>query len=372
MAEDVLNPSLYRRLAARFGTVRVANRGEAMVFHAVPRPPGGGRPGVRVTHAGEYYRVCCPYCGDTRHRLYVNHCFGRADPFGRPMLFLAICYNENCLSRRENFLDFLEELDAASLAEARLRPGRAVTPDGRPPEVAPPGPLTPLDRLEADHPACVYLRSRGFDPAELARRYGVAYCAESRYGYARGRLIIPVRHGGRLVGWQARYVGELDWKGPDRRRLPPKYFSAPGSHFKSRVIFNWDRMKRYRTGVLVEGPTDVFRFGPMAGCVFGNTVSAAQRRLFATVFARPGRSGILLFDPEEYDSPAVRDALAFFRARMPGRFCAVRLPDGTDPGGLDRRFLRDYVRAQAAEQGVLVVYRRRKPRRRPREGGRAS
>ncbi len=117
-------------------------------------------------------------------------------------------------------------------------------------------------------------------------------------------------------------------------------------------------MKKWQTGILLEGPTDRWRFGDMAGCIFGNTVTQTQRRKVASVFRKNGRSLVLLLDPEEYGKRGVEDALAYFETRLPGRVCAVKLPTGTDPGKLDRAFMHAYVKEQAAKKGVEVVYKK--------------
>lgn len=353
---DVLNPTLYRRLARAFGEVRVASAGEAMIS----REAFGlyKQPDLIIEHTGEYYRINCPFCSDTRFRFYVNHRFAQIDGFGRRLLFLAVCYNEGCLRSRDNFKDFLARLDDAALSRARVLPGKVVPEEAR--EVLPPGPTVPVDKLPPTHPARAYLVHRGFDPVTLVRDFGVSLCTASRYSLAVGRIIAPIVEGGKLKGWQARYVGELPWKDPEKKKgLPPKYFSCPDSHFRSRCLYNFEKMKEWHTGVVCEGPTDVWRFGSMAGCVFGNSMAVVQRKRFTAVFRK--RSGVLLFDPEEHESRSTRDCVEFFRAAMPGRFCAVKLPDKTDPGSLDRDFLKRYVKERAAAQGVVVKYRKVTP-----------
>lgn len=348
----VLNGALYRRLSRRFGHVKVSGAGEAMVARAVRNM--ADEPELYIEHAGEYYQVCCPYCNDTRYRLYVNHRFGQMDAHKRRLYFLAICYNEGCLSNRDNYVDFLDQLDAADLSEAKLLPGKVVPEEAR--EVLPPGPTIPINRLRANHPGRVYMEGRGFDCDELADKFGVGWCTSSRYTLARNRLIFPVVDHGKLKGWQARYPGELDWKGPKKKELPPKYFSCPDSHFRSKCILNLDRMSRWHTGVLVEGPTDAVRFGAMSGCIFGNSVTQVQRKKFIAVFRK--RAGVLLLDPEEYGSKSTRMTVeAMNDEGMGGRFCAVKLPDGTDPGSLDRSFLKPYVKQEAAAKGVKVFYK---------------
>lgn len=349
---NVLNPLLYRRLRHHFGPIKVHNQNEAMVCTSVKNI--NDEPNLLIAHSGEYYQVCCPYCHDTRHRLYVNHRFGQLDAFGRRLLFLAICYNEGCLSTKTNFIDFLERLDEEEIGNAKVLKGKIVPETAR--EVLPPGPTIPLGRLRQNHPARVYVQSRGFDPDEMSEKFQAAYCTSSKYSLARNRIIIPVYELGKLKGWQARYIGELDWKGPNKKGLPPKYFSCPGSHFRSKCVYNLERMSQWETGIVVEGPTDCWRFGAMSGCIFGNTMTDVQKKKFLAAFK--DRTGVLLLDPEEFESKHTKATLEFFRKHMPGRFCAVRLPDLTDPGMLARDFLKQYVKEDAGSQGVKVTYRK--------------
>lgn len=352
-----LNPQLYRRLQHLFGRVKrpFPHAGEAFIGKA-----GVGvddEPLLHVEHWGETYPVCCPFCNDTRYRLYVCHMYGKRDLHGRRMNFLVICFNEGCLAKYENRQELFERLQEADdfLEEAQVAHGIVVPEEAR--EVEWPGPCQRLDTLRPTHPARNYLCARGFDPDLLGRKYTVSYCHESHFFLAKNRIIIPIFDGAKLKGWQARYIGELPWKDPDKKRdLPPKYFSCPGAQFRSRCIYNWDRVKQWETGIIVEGPMDVWRFGAMAGGIFGNTMTTVQRRRFAAAFRY--RSGVLLLDPEEYDSAPTRKLLEYMQTKLQGRFCAVKLPVGTDPGSLGRDFLREFVREQATEQGVTVTYRK--------------
>lgn len=349
-----LNPGLFARLKRQFGSVKISNQGQKM-----PTPSGTlsaeGTPRLNIIQSGEYYQVSCPYCTDTRHRLYINHMYGKEDIWGRTMTFLAVCYNENCLSSYENRRDFVDTLraDGFDLTNALIEEGKTVNQAS---VVSWPGDCTRLDRLPADHVARTYLLSRGFDPDLMCKLHGVCFCTDSRYFLVRNRIVIPIFEGDKLKGWQARYVGELAWKGPNKKEgLPPKYFSCPESKFRSMCIYNWDRMKQWTTGVVLEGPTDVWRFGSMSGCIFGNTVTMYQKSKLLGIFKQ--RSLVLCLDPEEYESRSTQDTISYFHLNMQNRFCAVRLPKGLDPGSMDRDFLKGYVKDEAAAQGVNVVYK---------------
>lgn len=361
----VLNPLLYARLDRAMGPVRISNAGEAMiavegesVFVRDSDRATEFRPRLEILHDGEYYLVNCPYCRDTRQRLYVNHMYGKNSNGGRRMRFLAICFNEACMKKEEVRDDFITRLSVTDemLEQAPVVRGRVVT--GEVAEARMPGPCRLLSELDDRHPARVYVRARRFDPDRLARAYGVSYCEDSIHWLARGRLVVPIRWDGRLVGWQTRHIGELPWKGGGRSSyLPPKYWTMPNMP-RSTILPNLENAMLFRTGVIVEGWFDVFGFGPMAVPVLGCSLSDRQIRLFATAFGRPGRSGVFLLDPEEIDKPTTQRIIRILRHRLSGQLAVVRLPAGTDPGKLDRAFLRNYVREQAEDQDVQVSWER--------------
>ncbi len=113
-----LNPSLFRALQ-QFGEVRLTDPGVAMTALYVPTTDG--RAQLKVSNPGEYLRVNCPYCGDTKFRLWVNHRWGVYDQrTGTCNRWLAICYNEGCLANDDNREDFIE-LTTWYHREARAR-----------------------------------------------------------------------------------------------------------------------------------------------------------------------------------------------------------------------------------------------------------
>src|SRR5262245_43966672 len=95
-----LNPQLYEALSRAFGPVLVAHDGARM--EAAYLPDCTGALIKRAISPGEYYRVNCFACGDTRHRLWVNHMWGVRDPrTGTRHRWAAKCFNEDCLRRKE-------------------------------------------------------------------------------------------------------------------------------------------------------------------------------------------------------------------------------------------------------------------------------
>lgn len=364
---DLLNQTLYGRLRRAFaesGGVKIASEGESMIYTKQKdiSKPAEMREGKLVEkyiydfdQGGEYYRVNCPYCYDTRHRLYVSHMWGCRDRDGHPMLFLAVCYNEDCLADYANRRAFMQRVRfGPSLMDARIAPGVILTEEQRTFEW--PGPVTRLDQLPDDHDAVVYVRGRGFDPGVLGRFYGAAYCRNSVHFHACKRIIIPVYSEGVLKGWQARYVGELAWKNKDKvDRLPPKYYTCPRMK-RSKLIGNWDNAKRYKTVVLTEGWFDVFATGPWTGCIFGNFTSTLQRQMLIDSAKATGQAIVFMLDPEEFESESSVVAMEELGRELPGQFAPVKLPKGTDPGALGRDFLLEYIEAEARKLGVTAAF----------------
>ena len=371
--EGVLAPVLYGRLREVFGVVKVHCAGEAMVDSGFYTDPCTGKVRMEISHNGEYYAVSCPFCRDTRFRLNVNHRYGQYDAaHGRRLKFLAVCYNEGCLSKDDNADELWAMIEAGDrLRGNTVRIGRTV--DWGSMRVSPPGPLVRVDRLPASHEAHRYLVGRGYDPALVGPAYGVSYCHTSQYSLAARRIVVPCFYQGKLKGWQARYVGELKWKqrDDDPHKLPPKWYSCPGMK-KSKLVGNVEEAAKYRTLVVVEGPFDVLGFGPMAGYTFGSSLSEEQAGLVASAAA--GRPVVLLWDPDtqkpkkgsDSDEPVYRHAEERLRAAMKirddekhKRLAVVWLPDGFDPGKLPRAQMRQFVADEARAQGVHVDWRKR-------------
>jgi len=307
---------------------------------------------------GEYYRVSCPFCTDTRHRLYINHMYGKIDCYGRRSSYLARCFNETlCMMKEENAYNLYQKIMSPSLGleDAKIKPGKVVSAKKR---VFPmPGPCTRLDRLDLHHEAVQYVLDRQFDPRHLGNYYKFAYCHDSIYYLASKRIIIPIFNKGLLRGWQSRYIGELPWKDKDLRKdLQPKYFNAPGMD-KTSFVQNMDRAKLWHTGVGVEGWFDVVSVGPMAMPAMGDSWSPTQQKIIVRTF-RDG-AFINLFDPEALEEEGVQKVSRNLKRALGKHYAEVKLPAGKDPGSLDRSFLREFIKEEAASQGVKVKWRKK-------------
>jgi hypothetical protein len=343
-----LNPGLFWRLQRCFGNVRVENAGD----------PGHGSTGIDpVTlrprsrgRGGEEYIVACPFCADQRGHLYINHRYGLRDSeTGSDNTGLAHCFRRDCLSdpeHRRELADRVFSLVAHDFgSEVRLAPSSGnETFVRRSTAIGPPGELVALTDLPEDHRARQYLTGRGFDLAELGRLCGVAYCVEPCcYREMATRLYIPIRMGGRLVGWQGRYAGELDWGAAGK----PKYYNAPGMR-KGQLLYNYDQALRQPLVVVVEGVTDVWKVGPAGVALFGKSASPEQARLLAAGWH--GKPVVVLLDADATEeAEKVRQQVT---ALHPEQVIVVTLPEGMDPGSCPRDVLWRFVRAEAARQGA--------------------
>lgn len=352
-----LNRALYRRCKATFKHVQIKNVGEKQL-RSVSVDLRTGAPRSVISHPGEYYAVCCPFCTDMRFRCYINHMYGQDDARGRPQTHLATCFNGGCPLASHTPLAY-QQLEQILLGHTLISLRRAVITEGKEVDIDKfrmtwPGAVTRVDKLPATHSAVVYLAGRGFDVETIGRFYNVQWCSDSDRYICQDRLIIPIYHKQKMVGWQARAAYDTNWK---TSRLP-KYYTAPGTP-KSQILYNFGNAIQYQVGIIVEGVTDVWKVGPQAVCTLGSTMSMQQQSLFRKGFQ--DYAGVLLYDPDVKEQTA-SNASAFaadFNSSLKSGFCVVQLPDGTDPGMLDRDFLRGYIEQQAAESGVLVSWARR-------------
>lgn len=351
---QVLNGMLYEMLRCTFqNQVRIRNQGEKMIAHYRKYH---GEMILDVEHPGEYYVVCCPFCGDTRFRLNINHRWGKPDEQGRTNLWLAICFNEQCLvsgnhERRVELLDMVTDHEGDRLAEATIQPGEEINLDDLVADW--PGPSTRVDRLPPEHKAYQYLLNRGFPPERVGPFWNVRYCHQSVHYLARDRIVVPIYSGKVMKGWQCRYIGEI----PKGQKWPPKYYTCPAMP-RHMLLYNLANARQYRTGVIVEGVTDVWSGGPPFMCTLGATMNVQQRKLFVRAFK--DQAGVLCFDPEEFEKETVQRLVRDIRkVQFKRGFACVKLPEGSDPGSLDRRLLREYIYREAKKEGVRVSWKKR-------------
>jgi hypothetical protein len=367
-----LCPGLYELLRRAFGDVLIANEGEEVVIGGRRWNANYGRAEWDIVQSGEYYRVNCPYCGDGRKRLWFHYCYGQLDDEdgGRIINWMVNCYNEGCLSghdRRavENRQDLEIRLFSAEMSTVERSRLLATQPGNRSDneplvEVILPGRVTRLDELPSSHEAVRYIEDRGYDAGKLGRKYGLCYCRKAfEFSQVQGRLIIPIEMDGQLVGWQARYVGELNWSACGVR----KYYNLPGMK-KRKMLYNWDRASQGRIIVVVEGVTGVWTVGDPTVALLGKSITAYQMNRLAHLTLRDDkpRCLVLMLDPDadqDYKERRRLD-LAFTNLmnsynKTGGAAVRVHLPKGKDPGNFDHETIWDMIYAAGDDVGVDIA-----------------
>jgi hypothetical protein len=348
-----LNPKLYRILKQRFGKVVISNEGQRMVVRNFPDPTDMKKTQERIIDSGEYYCVNCPFCNDTRHRLYVNYRWNTYDADGRVYgRKLIHCFNEEC-----DMYHFQDQLQAYIARRPKMSRSLKDVDIYREPmwkDVGLPGLCVPLDQLPPESQALTYLRGRNFDPAELSKIWNVHYCLscdEDEYGFVpgtkalsrmvRGRIIFPIHWNDMTVGWQARAVGDAH----------VKYYTMPGLH-RNYMLYNGDRARKYDFGVVVEGVLDAIRVGPQAVALFGNTMSGRQRELILSYWGSGGMC--IMLDPDAVKQTERISKMIDPRSFRWGSF-VMPLPPGKDPGDMDREVLWEMIVNYARTRSIRLT-----------------
>lgn len=349
-----LNQQLYELLNNEFNPDRrsppkIYHPGERMVCTTIINPVNN-REELSIAAAGEEYAVNCPFCGDTKRRLVINHRWGFDDPKTGRNLHLCHCFNETlCMSKAENRYALYKRLyDFKNVNQRRTNYTPGIREGVEPEAIGParlPGTCYPLTECALNSRALVFLRGRAYDPVILSNNFGLQVCAEAEdlFHTAQGRIIIPIYMDGVLVGWQGREpVDKKKWE------YQPKYYNFPGMR-KSAMLYNMDNARRFKCAVLCEGPLDVWRVGEQGIAVFGNKPSPQQ----ATLITKHWSDSLLIiaFDGDEAGKIGTAAALEMFKDRI-ANVVPVTLADGKSPGNYTREVFWDLVEGACAKQGI--------------------
>lgn len=162
-----------------------------------------------------------------------------------------------------------------------------------------------------------YLQGRDFDPDKLEKKWGLMGTGPT--GPYKHRIIIPIYHKKQLVSFQGRGI-------TNKTTLKYKACSADEEVMNHQnTLYGLDLVTNDKV-IVVEGVTDVWRFGPDSVCTFGIEFTMAQISLlkkFNKVF--------IIFDPEKQAAKQAKKM-----ANLLSAFCNVEIISGlsTDPGSL--------------------------------------
>lgn len=377
----MLNPALYKAIAAVFKqTPRIINEeGAAEVSYPPPRVSfldTVTQIPTKNIRGGEQYAVCCPFCGDKRHRLYFSYLWGAPLQQGTLKYVcsksLVRCFNEECQRIPANRQYILDNLSAA-LADSTITNGEIVineavedSSDNISNQVPLPDNLVDIDdKTVPDYVRHYWLDCRNFT-VDTLKKFGVKFTYLRHPVKAGAPLcrqmvtVVPVIQNGDYWFHQLRLIpidGD-EAKGYEKDDFGvalPKYIIPKGSR-KSWALYNIDKASSKPTVFVTEGVTDVWRIGTSAIARFGKTLSHAQTN--AMILKLAGKD--IVFVPDMDDPNALELAIEQQEAlRNTGVFKSVEvsvMDKGMDPanlkGGNDEvcRYLKEHIYSQ--DEGI--------------------
>ena len=171
-----------------------------------------------------------------------------------------------------------------------------------------------------------YLTKRKFDADFLEQEWNlmstgpISTLDDTKYNH---RIVAPIYHEGEVVTFQARDV-------TDKNKF--KYMACPKDreliHHKH-IIYKHPDAPISDFGIVVEGITDVWRFGRLSVATFGIEYKREQARLIAKQFKR----GVVIFDSESQAIRQARKLVADLRVR--GSDFSMMIIEG-DPGSMNQ------------------------------------
>ena len=180
-----------------------------------------------------------------------------------------------------------------------------------------------------------YLSKRGFDPDYLEREWGllqtgpVSFLDKIAYG---NRILIPINWGGKVVSFQSRDITE---------RSDRKYLACPMRretiHHKNILYGKPECWGEFKSIIIVEGVTDVWRFGPRAVATFGIEFKTEQVRQLKSL----GERFFIVFDNEPQAQGQARLLAAKLRAFRKEVYIETV---ESDPGGMKQDDASHFVR----------------------------
>jgi len=222
-----------------------------------------------------WVNIRCFYCDDSSNHLGINlatgfHSCWRCGRKGGPArLIVAI---EHCGYKKAYHI--LKSFE-----------GQGSQVYYKPQTICPPEsfalPSTTIDTLPSAHRA--YLISRGFDPDQLQKEYGIK--ATLNIGRYRHRIIIPIYFEGELVNFVARDItGNFD----QRYLMPPTHSVLMR---RDQVLYDIDRSGE--SIAIVEGVFDAWRIGKGAIATFGTRFTDEQCNI---LYRKKVQRAFIIFD----------------------------------------------------------------------------
>lgn len=170
-----------------------------------------------------------------------------------------------------------------------------------------------------------YLEKRGYDPIQLEKEWKLmgtnVFSKLDGIDY-KHRIIIPFYWNGQVVSFDSR---DITGKTDKRYNACPKEREL--IEHKRIVYGNQEKWSEY--GICVEGPTDVWRFGPKAFCTSGIKYTAKQLEIISLAFKRV----FIVYDDDPQAVVQARKLKSELGLRM-GKGKVERISIEGDPGSM--------------------------------------
>lgn len=228
--------------------------------------------------------IQCPFCDDQSNHMGIRisdlkcscwKCGGHS--FTSLIIELADCSQEE--ARRLHKI-LAEGSEADGLVNRTNPPIDSNYYLTRSSTILPPDSTSILPKLHKE-----YLRSRNFHPNRIKRKYDLRACnTTGRYKF---RLIIPIYQARRLVSFVSRAIFD---------DMSPKYLNPNRNEIEltpKETVYNVDSIIPGHDALIVEGATDVWRWGNGAVATFG--IEITQRQI-VTIVEKKIRKAFVLFD----------------------------------------------------------------------------
>lgn len=170
-----------------------------------------------------------------------------------------------------------------------------------------------------------YLRRRGYDPYEIETVWGVQSLSPvstlDGISYSH-RILLPFNWNGQIVSFDSRDVTD---------KQQNKYQACPKEreYVEHKKILYGNQEAWGKLGIIVEGPTDAWRIGGLAGATSGIKYTPAQVRVIANTFEHVA----VVFDSEHQAQIQAKKLVADLKFRGVHAW-NEKLKRGYDPGKL--------------------------------------
>lgn len=231
---------------------------------------------IKHTGSGREIHICCPMCGETKYRMYINLNNGKV-------------HCQKCKFSATNFVNFIKEIEGTTYQKAlqkykdiaggvipeyvtenlvnKILKDTSIQLIKRP--VALPDEYEIIDLTSNNlriRQAIRYLQSRKITKRQI-REHKVGFCSEGEF---ENRTIIPIYNKGRVVFWVSRAISDKAYL----KEISP--VTQDYNISKSEVLFNLDIA--VDTGILVlsEGIFDAMSWGDIGVGLLGKILYTEQ------------------------------------------------------------------------------------------------